>query len=238
MKTHYWLILCFTFVSGCMQPQKENLKVLVVAGGHGYDTLAFQQTFTGMEGLELQFIEQPDANQLIASGGATEFDALVFYDSWKQISEQEKQGYLDLLEKGTGMVFLHHALVSYQNWPEFTQIIGGKYKQPRFEADTLDLSDYKHDINLTLVTNPDHPITKDVADFNIFDEGYMNLDVIPSVTLLLTTNHQYSDSRMGWAHEVRNSRVVYLLPGHAKEGLHNPSYRQIILNSIRWSSGV
>lgn len=228
------LISLSLLIGGCMQPQKDNLKILVVAGGHRYDTLSFQQTFDGMEGLEPRFIQQPEANQLIASGGANDFDALVFYDSWKQISEEEKQGYHALLEKGTGMVFMHHALVSYQNWPEFTQIIGGKYKQPRFEGDTLDLSDYKHDINLTLVANPDHPITKDITDFDIFDEGYMNLEVIPSVTLLLTTDHEYSDSRMGWAHQVNNSRVVYLLPGHAKEGLHNTEYKKVIENSIHW----
>jgi type 1 glutamine amidotransferase len=221
-------------ISSCTQHSKDSLKILIVAGGHRYDTLSFQQTFNGMEGVEPHFIGQPDANQLIASGGADDFNALVFYDSWKLISEEEKQGYYDLLEKGTGMVFLHHALVSYQNWPEFTQIIGGKYKQARFEGDTFDLSDYKHDIHLTLVTNPNHPITKNVADFSIFDEGYINLQVIPSVNLLLTTNHEYSDSRMGWAHQVNNSRVVYLLPGHAKEGLHNPDYNKVIENSILW----
>lgn len=220
-----------------MQPSEDDLKILVVTGGHGYDTLAFEQTFDGMEGMEPHFMMQPDANQLIASGHLNDYDVLVFYDNQKQIAEKEKQGYRDLLEEGKGMVFMHHALVSYQNWTEFTQIIGGKYKQPRFEGDTLDISDYKHDITLALKTNPDHPITMDVPDFNIFDEGYMNLEVIPSVTLLLTTDHEFSDFRMGWAHEVNNSRVVYLLPGHAKEGLHNPEYKKIIENSIRWVDG-
>ncbi len=220
-----------------MQSKKGNLRILIVAGGHGYDTLAFNQTFSAMEGLTLEFAMQPDANAMIANGEADHFDAIVFYDSWKHISDEEKDGYWHLLDKGIGMVFMHHALVSYQNWPEFTYIIGGKYNLPRFDGDTSNLSDYKHDIELQVVANPDHPITKGIGNFDIFDEGYMNLDVIPTVTQILTTNHEYSDFTIGWAHTANNSRVVYLLPGHAKEGLHNPDYIKIIENSIHWVTG-
>jgi uncharacterized protein len=238
MKKLILIISISLFIVGCLQPSKSDLEILVVAGGHGYDTLAFNQTFDDMESLQVRFIMQPDANAMIAKGEADHFAAIVFYDSWKQISDEEILGYQRLLEKGTGMVFMHHALVSYQNWPEFTEIIGGKYQQPRYEGDSIGLSGYKHDIEMHVRTNSDHPITREIEDFDIFDEGYTNLQVLPTVTTLLTTEHDYCHPIIGWAHQVKNSRVVYLLPGHAQPGLHNASYKQVILNSIRWSAGL
>jgi uncharacterized protein len=231
----YFAILLVGLIACSTAKTDHKMNVLVIAGGHSFDTLAFYSVFDEMKDLTIETAMQPEANSIIASGDADKYDVIVFYDSWQDITDEQKQGYLRLLEKGTGMVFLHHALVSYQNWPEFTKIIGGKYKQPRFEGDTTDLSGYKHDIWLHVTTNPDHPVTKGIEDFDIFDEGYMNLDVLPGVTTLLTTEHEYSNDIIGWAHTVENSRVVYLLPGHAKDGLHNPHYLKIIQNAIFWT---
>jgi uncharacterized protein len=238
MKMVIFFVSMILLINGCIQPIKNDLKVLIVAGGTGYDTLAFHQTFEEMEGIKTRFIMQPEANRMIADGEVDTFDVIVFYDRLREITDEEKNGYWRLLQNGTGMVFIHHALVSYQNWPEFTDIIGGKYQLHRLEGDTVNLSDFKHDIEMHVLTNADHPITSDIDDFDIFDEGYINIQVLPSVTVLLTTEHEYSDSTLGWAHQVKNSRVVYLLPGHAQTGLHNTSYKKIILNSIRWSAGL
>jgi uncharacterized protein len=228
----------FLFLMGaaaCTGPSHEkNLHVLVVAGGHAFDTLAFHAVFDGMEGIEVETAMQPEANRLIASDRANAFDAIVFYDSWQAISEAEKQAYLDLPERGTGMVFLHHALVSYQHWPAFTEIRGGKYRHPENYPDPGLASDYRHDITMHIVTHPGHPITDGIGPFDIYDEGYMNLEVLPSVDVLLTTNHDYCHEVIGWAHQVQNARIVYLLPGHAAPGLENKSYRQIIENAIKW----
>ena len=227
------LILALLFSSFKGFPQ-QNKELLVIAGGHRFDTLTFFSIFSQVKGFNVTTSMQPQANNHIAKGETSNFDVILFYDSWKTISEEEKQAYYSLLEKGIGMVFMHHALVSYQDWPEFTGIIGGKYKKPRFEGDTSNLSDFKHDIQMRIITNPKHEITANIPDFDIHDEGYMNIDVIPTVTPILTTDHPYSDNLVGWVHTVNNSRVVYLMPGHDKHGLTNESYLKIIFNAINW----
>jgi uncharacterized protein len=234
MKTGIIMTLLLVTLMGCKE--RPAMNVLVIAGGHGYDTLAVNTFFNELEGMNTTFLMQPQANQFIESGMADQFDVLVFYDSWQEISEQEKQGYLRLLDKGTGMVFLHHALVSYQQWPEFMQIIGGKYRHPNFESDQEQHSDYRHDILMKVVANPDHPVTQGVGEFEIYDEGYMNLEILSTVTPLLETNHQYSDDLLGWAHRVRNANVVYLLPGHGAPAFENSTYRRIIVNAITWAA--
>lgn len=230
-----YLLSLLIIATACSGPvTKTNVSVLVVAGGHSYDTLAFHAVFQDMEGIVFETALQPEANRIIASETSNNYDAIVFYDSWQTISEEEKLAYMKLLENGTGMVFMHHALVSYQSWPEFTNIIGGKYLHPNHTDDTLLVSDYMHDIWLRVNCNQDHPVTQGIEAFDIYDEGYMNLYVSPDVTTLMTTTHEFCDEIIGWAHQVNNSRVVYLLPGHAAEGLHHPDFQKIIENAIRW----
>lgn len=234
MRTFTIILLIMTSLAGCNE--KQPLNVLVIAGGHDYDTLAFHSIFDNMKGIRAETIMQPEANRQIGAGLVDDFDVLVFYDSWQEISEEEKQGYHNLLEKGTGMVFMHHALASYQEWPEFTGIIGGKYHYPRHEANTQYHSDYRHDIQMHVVTNPEHPITADIGDFELFDEGYMNLTYLSTFTPIMETYHEHSDEIIGWAHRVNNSNVVYLMPGHAAPAFENQAYLRIIRNAIWWAA--
>jgi uncharacterized protein len=232
MKQALIILLIVASLAGCKE--RQPLNVLVIVGGHGYDTLAFHSFFDELEDLNITTLLQPQANRAIGAGMAEAFDVLVFYDSWQEISETEKQGYLNLLDKGTGMVFMHHTLVSYQDWPEFITIIGGKYHHPRHESNTDYHSDYRHDINMHVITDPDHPITRGIGSFDLFDEGYMNLTYLSTTTPILETDHAFSDEIIGWTHQVKNSRVVYLLPGHGAPAFENPTYRRIIQNAVNW----
>ncbi|MDX9846378.1 MAG: ThuA domain-containing protein [Tenuifilaceae bacterium] len=234
LKLLFALAVSATLMQCATTPKPKSL--LVVAGGHRFDTLTFFSLFKDIEGFVVDTAMQPAANQLIAQGKADSYDAIVFYDSWRTIADDEKEGYRRLLSRGVGMVFMHHALVSYQHWDEFPLIIGGKYKKPRFKGDTTNLSDFMHDIQMHVVCNPNHPITASIPNFDIHDEGYMNIDILPSITSILTTQHQHCDSIIGWTHQVNRSRVVYLMPGHDRQGLTTPSYRKIIVNSIKWVS--
>lgn len=236
MKVKILLAILFSILVVSNITAQTDKKLLVVAGGHRFDTLTFFSLFKNLQGFKVDTIMQPNANGIIASGLAQKYNAILFYDSWKTITEEEQVGYYKLLMSGVGLVFMHHALVSYQDWPQFIDIIGGKYKKERFKGDTSNLSDFKHDIWMHVNVNQNHPITSGLSDFNIFDEGYINIDVIPSVMSILTTDNQYSDPVIGWTHNVMNSRVVYLMPGHDKNGLTNPDYLQIIVNAISWVS--
>ena len=104
-------------------------KILIITGGHDFEKKEFFEMFDTFSKYSYDWIEQPKANELIQNGDAGKYQALVFYDMYQEISQEQKAAYLEVLAKGKGMVFLHHSLVSYQDWPEFRQIIGGKYLQ-------------------------------------------------------------------------------------------------------------
>jgi uncharacterized protein len=217
----------------------QPVNIMLVTGGHSYDTLQFFQMFDQMEGIEYEHFLQPSANQAIAGGQAGKFDVLVFYDMWRTISPQEQQAYIELTKQGIPILFLHHALAAYQQWPEFEKILGGKYIERGAEARAEELSTYRHDVWIDVqIVNPEHPVTKGLKPFRIFDEVYGNFKVLPQVTPLLKTNHPESGPVIGWENRYNSSAIVFLQPGHDKNAYESENYRRLVLQSIRYLAGL
>jgi uncharacterized protein len=214
-------------------------KILVITGGHDFEP-SFYQVFDSFEHVQYDTISQPDFNKKLCSGVADPYDALVFYDMWQDISEAEKTAFRALLERGKGMVFLHHSLVSYQHWDEFEKIIGGKYIEKDFYSDpAMQGSTYAEDITLAIkVVDNHHPVTKNVADFTIYDEGYQDIRINPDIHPLLSASHPDCASTVAWTNRYGNSKIVYLLLGHGHQAHENENYRKLVCNAIRWVGGT
>jgi type 1 glutamine amidotransferase len=225
------LVMVLNLNSGCSSQDK----ILLVTGGHDFDTAEFFNLFLSNSDLSVDTVSQPLANILIGKMKSKKYDCIVFYDMWQEITQAQKEGYQRLLENGTGILFLHHSLVSYQDWDEFTDIRGGKYREKGYTSDSSDLSGYEHDLDLEVnVIEHNHPITKGIHDFSIKDEGYYNVEILPSVTPLLGTSHPSCARYVAWTNEYKKSRVVYIMLGHDRQAYDNPSFRQLIYNSINW----
>jgi type 1 glutamine amidotransferase len=154
------------------------------------------------------------------------------------ISPAQKEGYISLLKKGASMIFLHHSLVSYQNWPEFIKIVGGQYHTHPVvvNGDTLKAS-YDHDVNIPVkVENKKHPVTRGITDFEIVDEVYGGAEILPQVKPLLSTTHPKSMRYLAWINHYGNSDVIYIQLGHGPSGYSNPNYRKLIQQAIEWSA--
>jgi uncharacterized protein len=214
-----------------------QIKVLIVTGGHSFDKKLFYGMFDSFEGVDYDTITQPIGNELFLTSSINAYECIVFYDMFQPITDAQKEAYIRQLERGVGMVFLHHALVSYQDWPEFEKIIGGKYHLK--ESAGIDKSTYRHDVDfeVQIVKHATgHPVTSGLSDFMIHDEVYGNYTVNDDVTPLIKTTHPESTSTLGWAQKYKNSRIVYLQPGHDHNAYDNEHYRQLVRRAISWVS--
>ena len=109
-----------------------KIKVLVVTGGHGFEKEPFLKVFG--DNAEISFTHATHGQtgaSVYERADLLTYDALVLYDMPKEITDAQKARFLALFDKGIGLVVLHHALVSYQHWPEFERIIGGRYPGSR-----------------------------------------------------------------------------------------------------------
>lgn len=229
------LLLCSIALS-CFARQK--IHILVITGGHGFKQVPFYQLFDSLgKNISYDKIEQPAANALIASAAVDKYDALVFYDMYNSITAAQKQAYKQLLNKGKAMIFLHHALVSYQDWDEFQQIIGGKYyeKATLVNGDTLK-SSYQHDVMIPVkIADRRHPVTKGLKDFEIYDEVYGNFGTQPNIKPLLRTSHPGSSPDIAWINRYAQTDVLFIQLGHGPEAFGNPNYRKLLRQGIEWS---
>ena len=233
-------LLLFILV-GCIHfsyAQQKKIKVLVVTGGHGFKHKPFYDVFNAIPSITYDTLVQPQANALIASAEVNQYDVLVFYDLADSISLAQQQAYINLLKKGASMIFLHHALVSYQNWPEFVKIVGGQYHtQPVVvNGDTLK-ANYDHDVNIPVkVEDKNHPVTKGIRDFEVVDEVYSDVEILPSVKPLLSTTHPKSMRYLAWVNHYGNSEVICIQLGHGPSCYTNPNFRRLIQQAIEWSA--
>ena len=228
-----YLVVMFVMMSnGCSEVAKR--KILIVTGGHGFERDAFFEAFDSLENIEYKEVVQPAANDVYGSSDIDNYDALIFYDMVQEIDEQQKQDLLTLLDRGKGMVFLHHSLVSYQDWPEFEKIIGGRYYLKSENSDVTP-STYKHDVKLPVqVVDGKHPVTRGVDNFVIHDEAYGGTSMISGVQALLTTTHEENGENIAWAHQYKNSRIVYLQLGHDHFAFEDTNFRQLLKQAIVW----
>ena len=208
----------------------KDTRILILTGGHDFDRESFFQLFDTMKGISYQELQHPTANLELSRIDPNTYDAVVFYDMPKTISEEEKDSYYQLLKLGKGLLFMHHSLASYQDWEEFKTIIGGKYHE---EKDSPQSSTYEHDVTFkVMVKDTKNPIIKGVKDFSILDEVYGNTEILPGVNVLLTTDHPKSSPVIGWYHQMEKSRIVYIQPGHDKHSYTNANYQKIIRQAI------
>nr|WP_121271867.1 ThuA domain-containing protein [Pedobacter schmidteae] len=235
MKSLATTCLLFLLTITCFAQQKAH--ILIVTGGHGFKQVPFYHMFDSLNRITYDKIQQPQGNELIASPKVDQYDALVFYDMYDTITEQQKQAYIKLLNKGKAMIFLHHSLVSYQNWDEFQRILGGKYyaEATVLSGDTLK-STYQHDVVIPVkIENTKHPVTRGINDFEIYDEVYGGFGVQPSIKPLLSTTHPGSSRYISWTNPYGKSEVLFIQLGHGPEAFANPNYRKLLQQGIEWS---
>jgi type 1 glutamine amidotransferase len=232
------LWICLAILGGAVlaADSAAKLNVLVVTGGHGFQREPFFQMFadnpaiTYTEAKQIKISEAYDRNDLLR------FDVVVLYDMVQNITDAQKAKFLSLFDKGIGLVVLHHALVSYQHWPDFERIIGGRYPEADGKSGVVTTEvGYEHDVDIPVVlVSQEHPVSAGLSNFVIHDEIYWGFRVGQDVTPLLTTTHPKSSKPLAWARTEKKSRVVFIQLGHGPEAFADSNYRRLLAQSIRW----
>jgi hypothetical protein len=212
------------------------LRVALLTGGHAFDVPHFYQLFRQLPGMDAypqhiyHFASSPEEIR-------DSYDALVFYGMDQGLPEEEgrraagnpRAAIERAVEQGQGIVILHHALLAWEKWDLWNQLIGFDNRNFR----------YKEGLELTVqVTDETHPITGGMGDFKIIDEGYvLHGDYDGRGTVLLTVDHEDAMPHVAWAREHDTCRVFCLALGHDNQAWTNPAFRSVLQNGIEWSAG-
>jgi len=220
------------------QKKKAPVRVLLVTGGHNFAREPFDAFMRSLPGIVVTEVKHPDALVMFRPENRALYDVVLLYDMPKTISDQEKKDFTDCLKAGKGLVVLHHAYCSYQDWAEYQDIIGGRYHQKAWtdsKGKEHPASTFKHDVQFRVkIADTKHPVTKGIKDFDIIDETYGGGSVNPGVHVLLATDDPTSTPSIAWTNRYGKSKVVTILLGHDNQAWTNPNFVKFLTQAIMW----
>jgi len=210
-----------------------DVDVLVVTGGHQFEPEAFFAVFDALEGVSWTGGTEPEPGH----------DVVVFYDmpgirftradpplELVPPTDPQRRTIADLLDRGTGMVFLHHAVASWPTWEHYAHVVGGRfhYAPATLGGVAYPDSGYRHDVTHTVeVLDPSHPVCAGLgSSFTLTDELYCFPVLVDDVVPLMRTTFDTSDgsafysanlairgmrdSNVGWTHPPGSDLVCWV----------------------------
>ncbi|AWH93077.1 ThuA domain-containing protein [Dietzia lutea] len=250
-------------------------RVLVLTGGHKIDDASFTRIIDRLAA-ERGWVVRRAARDLgaeLADRTTQDFDAVLMYDlpglalslgsapTPAGPGPETVDAIADLLEAGTGLVVLHHALAGWPAWPGWADAIGGRfhYRPARLRGRAHEDSGYYHGRFRARVVDESHPVTAGVESLELEDELYAAVvfedDVHPLVRLESvppTSDYRSAfdavlrrpqrdgwccpvpSDLLGWSTTAGSSPVVTLLPGDGGGTLLNDDYARLVGNSVDW----
>jgi uncharacterized protein len=217
----------------------KQFRILVVTGGHDYKVEPFNRMLESLGGnLSFQVAELPAAFDMFLPENRDKYDAVIFYHMWQVITGEQASALSGCIREGKPLVALHHSICAFDDWPEYFSIIGGKYfhKPTTVKGKEYPACSYIHDLHFTArVSGGNHPVTRGMKDFELFDETYKGYYIEEGVTPLITTDEPSSNSLIGWAKTYGKARVVTLQSGHDTPTFENPDFRQLLAQALIWA---
>jgi type 1 glutamine amidotransferase len=217
-------LVVLLLVAICAAFAQAPLQVLLVTGGHDHEP-TFYSVFAGQKDIVTNVNPHPVAY----NGKLDRYDVIVLYDMVQELPEPQKARFKAFVESGKGLVVLHHAVVSFENWPWYRETIGAQYFEKK--------STYKHDVELEIEPVTPHPITRGLGKFRINDETYKGMWISDKNTILLRTTHPTSDGPVAWISPSTQSRVVTIQLGHSGLAHRSTEWQSLVRNAILWAGG-
>ena len=161
------------------------------------------------------------------------------WNSWPEndlrLPEQTEKALLQFIENGGGFVTFHASSSAFYKWPEFQEI-----STAAWIMDTT--SHGKPSDTNVFITKKDHAITKDIDDFIIFDELWLNAAENPKFTVLGVASNKETEEK-GIAPQpaimvagFEKGRIFHTILGHNIKAIENPGFQSLLINGAEWAA--
>lgn len=237
-------------------------KVVVLAGGvpHAHDFATIGDSITALIRIDCErrdqqhpgeadpdvvLIDHPDRleESLTAGVDVLVVDALFWrmighaYDPWREQwayspPAATRVAITDFVGNGGGLVALHTAVICFDDWPEWGDIVGGSWQ--------WGVSSHPVFGRVVAEVVADHPVTAGIgSSFELHDEVYGDLRVRSDVDVLAVAKRTSADvdQPVVWTHRYGLGRVVYNGFGHDAASIAHPMNAQILTQAVEWARG-
>ncbi len=156
---------------------------------------------------------------------------MLYNKSLPMLSDAGKENLLNFVKQGKGFYVQHLASASYGDWEEFGKLCGRHW--------VMGTSGHgPRSVFACQIADTEHPITKGLKDFKIFDELYAKLQGDEKIDVLVTADSDWSDQTepLLFVRSYGQGRSVHNAFGHDHKAIKNPTCRTLIVRSVEWAA--
>jgi uncharacterized protein len=224
-------------------PPAGKIRLLILSGANNHAWKATTPVLKQMyEDSGLFTVDVTDNVPALTGSDFAKYDALVSnYTTWPNIegnrwpAETEK-AFLDYIRAGRGFVLFHAASTAWNDWPEFTELIGLWWKKGQTGHGV------QHAFTVNIV-DKQHPITQGMPDFvHVKDEMY-GRQVKSTTAKVLATAFSDKSTRGSGEHEPMivvteygKGRVFHNALGHDPKPMAGVGFRILMLRGTQWAA--
>lgn len=217
------------------RPASTPLRVLIVTGedyqGHDWrvTSRALRDILLQEPGVDPRIVEDIE---FLAADAIFDYAVVVIHFKNYGAPRREKQVYENVekfVEQGGGLLLTHFACGAFEEWPGFIRLAGRVWDKRKRPHDPYGRFTVR-------IVDRDHPITRELSDFEIVDELYTCLGGEEPISLLATARSVVDGEEypMIFVRHVGKGRVVHSALGHDLRAYQSPVYQQIICRSVQW----
>ncbi|MBN1852795.1 MAG: ThuA domain-containing protein [Pirellulales bacterium] len=230
-----WLILPFLLPSPLAAGEK--IKVLIISGfdvgAHKWREMT-QHSVAILEETGLFDVKVSEDVGILESSSLDTYDVVVLHFGYWDApdpSDQAKAALLNYVKNGKGLVSLHFACSSFQNWDEYNALLARVWKK--------DIGGHGPRGKFTVnIKNPNHPITSGLSDFEMDDELYSKLSGSAPIEVLATAYSDWSKQvePIIFLHSYGKGTVVQNVLGHDIQARENDSYKALLCRCVEFAA--
>ncbi|MEP1486825.1 MAG: ThuA domain-containing protein [Algibacter sp.] len=204
-----------------------KVHILYMAGGSWHDHL-------GVAAILRRFLEVRHEYHITYSEDFDVFtrpldtyDVIIMNGMPTHFSDEQMDGFKKAVEQGKPVLGLHSATAALkkdtEHLPIYTEIIGALFKKhPPIHRFPVEIKEQNH------------PITKNIGDFEIYDEMYFYLKQAEGSTVLIEAEHEGVKTPIAWTRNYGKGKVFYTSLGHSMGAVTNRYFQQLVLNALIW----
>jgi hypothetical protein len=172
-----------------------------------------------------------------------DFDAVLFYTGGElEMNAEQKAALLSFVhDDGKGSIGVHSAAITFADWPEYREMIGGFYDEHPWV--TFDAPIVVEDANFPGMQQwPKEFVLKDEI-YQMSDWSRQNVRVLMRLDagkIDLKNPHVHRkdlDFAVAWAKMYGKGRVYYSTLGHVEQNWDDPRLQQMYVGAIKWAMG-